>query len=156
MEPSPARRLEGRRTKSALIDEELARFRRDLRPEVSQMPHLVRSMLDYIHEHLFDPMLNANTVKARCGIRNNNIATRFRNAVGMGVRDYIEWLRMQAALRLLAYQHLEVFLIGLAVGYAYHESFCRTFHRLFQCTPSEYRLRAGFPGEEVLRVKVKE
>jgi AraC-like DNA-binding protein len=118
-------------------------------------------MLSYIHEHLFDPMLSVSTVKMACGIRNNNIAMRFRIFIGFGVRDYIEWLRMKAALQLLAHQHLEVFLIGLAVGYTYHESFCRTFHRLFACTPSEYRLRGAqsptpFHSEgEVLRIPVK-
>jgi len=161
MEPIPVR-CAGRSTaKHDLISRELERFRAEARPDTAGLSREVRSMLGYIHEHLFDPMLSVSTVKTACGIRNNNIAMRFKILMGFGIRDYIEWLRMQAALRLLAHHHLEVFLIGLAVGYVYHESFCRTFHRLFACTPSEYRLRGlqfpptAYDEGEMLRASVK-
>jgi AraC-like DNA-binding protein len=148
-------------TKQMLIEEELKKFRLAIDLKPVGISGEVWSMLSYVHENLFDPMLNVNAVKARCGIRNHNVATRFRGSIGMGVRDYIEWLRMQAALRLLVHHDLEVFLIGLAVGYSYQESFCRTFHRIFGCTPSEYRLRgmrlspSAYHEEGVLRTTVK-
>jgi AraC-like DNA-binding protein len=46
---------------------------------------------------------------------------------------------MQAAMQLLAHEELEIFLIGLGIGYSHEESFTRAFRRRFGCTPSAYR-----------------
>jgi AraC-like DNA-binding protein len=72
-------------------------------------------------------------------VRNNNISTYFKRAVGIGIREYIEDKRMQAAMRLLAHEDLGIFLIGLGIGYSHEESFTRAFRRRLGCTPSAYR-----------------
>jgi two-component system response regulator YesN len=72
-------------------------------------------------------------------VKNNNISTYFRQTVGMGIREYIEDKRMQAAMQLLAHQELAIFLIGLGIGYLHEESFTRAFRRRCGRTPSEYR-----------------
>jgi AraC-like DNA-binding protein len=122
-----------------LIKGELDNFKAALELNTSALPRDIRAMLEYIHQHLFEPTLKVLEVRRRCGVRNNNVSTYFRQTVGMGIREYIEHQRMQAALQLLAHEELEIFLIGLGIGYSHEESFTRAFRRRFGCTPSEYR-----------------
>jgi AraC-like DNA-binding protein len=125
---------------------DLERFRSQTRPVALDLPRDIEEILGSIHGALFDPSLNVSSVKARCGIRNNNISTRFRRLLGVGIREYIEDLRMRAADRLLRDGGLEVYLVAMAVGYDHHETFHRAFQRRFGRTPSEHRL-AGAAGE---------
>lgn len=112
-------------------------------PAVSHVQ--VCRLLAVIHRDLFDPTLNAAQARRRAGIGNNNVSTWFRHHVGTGIRDYLEELRLQAAAHLLAQPELEVevYLIGLSVGYEHQETFCRAFRRRYGCTPSLLRGAGG-------------
>src|SRR5262245_50351619 len=114
---------------------ELDAFRREL-PHASCLPQDVTAVLEFIHNHVFESSLNVKTVKRSCRIKNNNISTRFRIGMGLGIREYIETLRLLAALRLLQGQRFEVYLIAMAVGYEHQETFCRAFRRQFGHPPS--------------------
>lgn len=107
--------------------------------ETSPLPKDIRLMLACIHEHLFEPALKVFEVRRRCGARNNNISTYFKQTIGMGIREYIEHQRIRAAMQLLTHTEMEIFLIGAGVGYTHEESFTRAFRRRLGCTPSEYR-----------------
>jgi transcriptional regulator GlxA family with amidase domain len=105
-------------------------------PQASCMQRDVAAVLGFIHIHVFESSLNVNTVKHGCRIKNNNISTRFRIVLGLGIREYIERLRMYAASRLLQGQRFEIYLIAMAVGYEHQETFCRAFRRHFGHPPS--------------------
>jgi AraC-like DNA-binding protein len=114
----------------------LLRFKAGIPPPPASAPAEVGHAVADIHRHLFDPALDVTAVRRRCGLRNNNISTRFRSALGEGIREYIERLRLEAACELLAAGDLEIFLIALAVGYNHQETFCRAFQRHFGFAPS--------------------
>jgi AraC-like DNA-binding protein len=118
------------------IDQELKQFREEICTAPSHLPQQVARVLYYVHEHLFDPELNVKVVKAQCHCYDNNITLRFRSTVGTGLRDYIEQLRMEAADRLLVSRRYPVYLVAMAVGYSYPETFCRAFQRQFGRQPS--------------------
>ena len=105
-------------------------------PQAVCLPRDVAAVLEFIHAHVFESSLNVNTVKRGCRVKNNNISARFRIGLGLGIRDYIEALRLYAASRLLQGQRFEVYLIAMAVGYEHQETFCRAFRRHFGCPPS--------------------
>lgn len=130
------------REKQERIAAALARFQDEHRPEVAPLPPEMGRILADIHGHLFDPALNVNAVKARCGIRDNNVSSRFRQALGIGIREYIEDLRLAAADRLLNDGDLQVYLVAMAIGYDHEETFCRAFRRRFGRTPSQERAGA--------------
>jgi AraC-like DNA-binding protein len=112
-------------------------------PAVSHLQ--VRRLLAVIHRDPFDAALNAAQARRRAGIGNNNASTWFRHHVGTGIREYLEELRLEAAAHLLAQRELdiEVYLIGLSVGYEHQETFCRAFRRRYGCTPSFLRHVVG-------------
>ena len=126
--------------KQERIARELERFQAEARPETQGMTREIADVLQSIHDNLFDPRLNVASVKEWCAIRNNNISSRFRWTVGLGIREYIERLRLEAASRLLREGDLEVYLVAMAVGYDHQETFCRAFQRRLGRPPSEYRL----------------
>lgn len=105
-------------------------------PQAACLPQDVAAVLEFIHTHVFESSLNVNAVKQGCRIKNNNISTRFRIALGLGIREYIETLRLYAASRLLQGQRFEGYLIAMAVGYEHQETFCRAFRRHFGYPPS--------------------
>ena len=145
---SPWRRDAELVTKQARIDGELDRFRDEVHPDLSSLPREIAEILRFVHNHLFDSALNVAAARRSCGLRNNNVSTAFRVAMGLGLREYIETLRLRAAERLLRVADLEVYLVAMAVGYDHQETFCRAFQRQLGHTPSEHRLaaRSGVPA----------
>jgi AraC-like DNA-binding protein len=118
-------------------------FRAGIAQPVSGLSAEVARAVADIHRHLFDRGLNVGAVRLRCGLRNNNISTHFRRELGEGIRDYIERLRLEAAVALLNAGDLEIFLVASAVGYTHQETFCRAFQRCYGCAPSALTSPAG-------------
>lgn len=125
--------------KERLIRRELSTIKPMRYVDSSSYPYDVQRAIDYIHDHAFDECLNVNRVLVACDLRSHNISGRFTRFVGMGLRHYIENRRLMAAMRLLSFEVLEVYLIAAAVGYAHHESFTRAFRRAVGFSPSSYR-----------------
>lgn len=91
----------------------------------------------------FDPDLNAEVVKRRCGLRDHNASSRFRYYVGASIREYLEGLRIEAAARLLRGTSTTVLAVALSVGYTNIQTFYGAFRRRYACTPAAYRRGAG-------------
>lgn len=134
-----SRRDVGLVEKQDRIEDVLRSLREEIPPVPPHLPWEVRKILAYIHQHLFEQDLNAAAARLRCRLHNNNISTRFRYTVGIGLREYIEAGRLEAAKRLLGHPDLEIYLVAVSVGYRHHETFCRAFQRREGCAPSEYR-----------------
>lgn len=115
---------------------------RDLERPVRPLPRKVRCIMREIDEHLFDSDLNVQRVRQRCGFHNHNVSSRFKQHVGVGIRDYIEGRRIEEAKRLLQESDEEIYFIASRVGYEYVETFSRAFLRVVGCTPGEYRVQA--------------
>jgi transcriptional regulator GlxA family with amidase domain len=122
--------------KQLRIARELDRLRAEVEPAAVELPTDVRKILSWIHAHLFDPDLSVAKIRTRCRIRNNNASTRFRLVLGLGVREYIEALRLDLARQFLKENRVEIYLVAMAVGYACQETFCRAFQRRFGHTAS--------------------
>lgn len=126
-------------------------------PTARELPEDVRRVLSHIEENAFDPALNVQRIRLHCGLRDNNVSSRFRLFVGATIRDYLESLRMDAAAILLKQCGATVLEVALAVGYNNLQTFYGAFRRKHSCTPDVYRrsippearARAS-PGERTL------
>ena len=107
-------------------------IRRDLPPDIQRV-------LFYIEEHAFDPELNVRKIKSACGLRDNNVSTRFRLFMGISIRSYLESRRMEAAILLLQQSRSTIMEVAFAVGYNNLQTFYGAFHRRYSCTPDTYR-----------------
>lgn len=118
-----------------------------------QIPTKIREMLAYIEEHLFDPELNVNRVKAELGIHDNSVAIHFHSALGEAPHAYISRKRCEVANRLLAQTSLEIWRIADLLGYSGLQVFSRAFKRVTGLRPSVYReekTRSREPGNRLL------
>lgn len=129
--------------RQAALDQELVRFRAHIATPAVALGREVRLLLASIHEHIFDPELNVQSVKRRCGILDNNVSSRFYYEMGTSIRAYIETMRMQAATALLKNCSLTVYEVSRAVGYSHPQTFYRTFRRLFRRTPGQRATRGA-------------
>jgi AraC-like DNA-binding protein len=145
--------------KQRVLAEELERLR-VIAPEAAELPLAIQEILRFIHAHLFEPSLRVKTVRLSCRMRNHNISTQFRLVMGIGIREYIEALRLEMAKKLLLKADIEIYIVAATVGYDSQETFCRAFQRYFGCTATEHRFRTvsdciGQPEEKTSSTLVK-
>lgn len=108
-------------------------------PAARELPEDVRRVLSHIEENAFDPAMNVQRIRLDCGLRDNNVSSRFRLFVGATIRDYLETLRMDAAAILLKQSGATVLEVAFAVGYNNLQTFYGAFRRKHSCTPDVYR-----------------
>lgn len=101
----------------------------------------VARLIRCLHENLFDPELSVKMLKAKCGLRDNNISSQVKWETGAYLNDYIEQLRMEAAMALLRADEMTVAQVGWYVGYRHLQTFYRVFRRRCGGTPGEFRMR---------------
>jgi AraC-like DNA-binding protein len=103
------------------------------------LPVDIQRVLSYIEENAFDPELNVQKIKSECGLRDNNVSTRFHLFTGVTIRSYLESRRMDAAALLLQQSRATVMEVAFAVGYNNLPTFYGAFHRRYACPPDAYR-----------------
>lgn len=108
-----------------------------------ELPLDIQRVLSYIEESAFDPKMNVQRIKNHCGLRDNNISSRFRLFMGTTIRDYLESRRMEAATFLLQQSQATIMEVAFAVGYNNLQTFYGAFHRRHSCTPDTYRRKSA-------------
>ncbi|WP_407660895.1 GlxA family transcriptional regulator [Kitasatospora paracochleata] len=100
----------------------------------------IRAAQEWIQENLAAP-LPVPEVARRANMSVRNFARVFRREVGVSPGQYIERLRIAQARHLLESTELTVGQVARRCGFASAETFLRSFGRLVDLTPQEYRRR---------------
>jgi AraC family transcriptional regulator len=102
------------------------------------MEELIR-VLAFIEQNV-EEGLNGERLSEVAGLSRFHFHRRFSQAFGVGVRSYIELVRLRrAAFRLAFRPHQRILEIALDSGFSSHEAFARAFKRAVGQTPSEFR-----------------
>ena len=119
----------------------------------SQLPFvvggLVRDHSDAVvasaQSHIGDALESASVtaVAAEVGVSARTLNRRFRAAIDMSPRDYIELVRIEQAKRMLAESNESVDRVRTSLGFLDPTAFRRAFRRVTGLTPSGYRRRFG-------------
>ena len=92
----------------------------------------------WMREHLREP-LKAEEIAAAAGFSPNYLSRKFRQATGMGVHEYLVFLRLQQAALELAETQETVTEIALRCGFSDGNYFKDCFRKRYGVSPREYR-----------------
>lgn len=81
-----------------------------------------------------------------CGLSTPQFARVFRQLMGTSLGEFTLRSRVSAAARYLLTTDLTTERIAEQTGFVDHSHLHRVFVRYYRCTPRQYRLRAGLPG----------
>lgn len=102
---------------------------------------LLAEALEYIEQHL-EADIRTEEIARACYCSKSTLEKLFRFVNDISVRDYLIRRRMTKAARLLAECPESAILdVALKFGYSSHEAFTRAFRQVWNCSPSEYRMK---------------
>jgi transcriptional regulator GlxA family with amidase domain len=97
---------------------------------------------DWINGHLADD-LSLSVLSNQAGMSERSFSRHYAEATGLTPARAIERLRVEAARRLLSESRLPVKRIAQRCGFGSEETMRRSFHRLIDISPQDYRARFG-------------
>lgn len=98
---------------------------------------------DIIHRDFTNPMLGLYLISAELKVSDSYLSTTFKNAFGTGVVQYINYLRIEQAKKLICETNLSIREIAKTVGFSSDASFIRVFKRYEKQTPNALRKSGG-------------
>ena len=104
-------------------------------PELSP---IVGRAASYIREHYAEPDLRLGGVSTSCGISASRLSARFREELGMTVNEYVTYVRMETAKRLLLSGEYRVYEVAEMVGYRNQAYFSTLFREQTGMKPNKY------------------
>lgn len=94
--------------------------------------------LDYIHEHLGNPIRVENVARA-AGVSRRSLEQRFRTHLHQSVYGLVQNLKFERALELLTEPNVRIADIAERLGFRETKAFSRAFHEHFGRSPTAYR-----------------
>jgi len=119
------------------IDESTSHNNLSINTQKSLMERLNKA-IDYLDEYYMEDV-SLEAVAKVAGFSKFHFSRLFKQYSGYTFYDYLCFRRIKSAVNLLLNPDLSVTEIALQSGFASLSTFNRTFKRLKDCTPSEYR-----------------
>ncbi|MEK0316713.1 response regulator [Cohnella sp. 56] len=101
----------------------------------------IRQAIAYIREHYAED-ISISDLSGRLGFSANYLSNLFRSETGLRMTEYVNRVRMEAAMHLLRDTQLKVYEVAGRVGYQDASYFCKVFKEITGRTVSAYRQQA--------------
>ena len=124
------------------IDKKITQVRKDLR-DGTMLP--LRNAMEYLDAN-FDQTLTLEMLAEKAMLSVSRLAHRFKDETGATLIEYLTWVRIGHAQRLLVETELSCLKIADEVGYKNQSYFSRAFRRVVGITPRQFR-RHGKNGK---------
>jgi len=98
----------------------------------------LQKVLDYIEEHIKEE-ISLEELSALSFYSTHHFHRIFQSIVGIPVTDYIRKRKLSLAAREIIDTDKNIIDIALDYGFNSHETFSRSFKRIFDITPNAYR-----------------
>ena len=115
----------------------LCRYREERPDNPTETVRLIRRISDYIRDHYAED-LTLQELGTRFGISRSYLSLRFRQATGMGLSEYITYVRIHNACELLAQPGRSVTEVASACGFNGSNYFAAVFKKAKGVTPYQY------------------
>ena len=100
---------------------------------------ILHNVKNYIEDNFTNSELSTNYLSSRFCISLGYLSTSYKKAFGITISQYIIWLRIDYAKKLLADTELSASQIAANSGFNNFSYFMRTFKKHVNCTPIAYR-----------------
>lgn len=104
---------------------------------------IVKQTLSYIEDHLSED-LTLDKIAGELHYSKSYISRAFLTEAGCTLYQYIRERRITEAARKLAETDLPIVEIAYEAHYNSQQAFTLAFHKIYLCTPKEYRKRRAF------------
>ncbi len=101
----------------------------------------IKPALDYVEKHYAEP-IELHDLASVLSLSESRARHLFKESVGKGFKEYLAFVRIQQAKRMLSQSDLNVTDIYLACGYSSSAPFYRTFQQLVGLSPLQFRNRS--------------
>ena len=100
--------------------------------------HMINKIIEYISNHYYE-QLSLKQVADKFHFNYYYLSSYFSSHNAEGFSEYLNKIRMQKAVELLANEKIPVSEISFMVGYSDHSYFCKVFKKFKKLTPSKFR-----------------
>ncbi|MDD3402676.1 MAG: AraC family transcriptional regulator [Hespellia sp.] len=104
----------------------------------------LRQMVSFIREH-YQESLSLQNIADSANICRSKCCSVFQTQIQQSPFDFLNHYRLQKSADLLRNTSLPVTAIALDCGFNHSSYFSKLFHRLYHCTPSEFRNASYMP-----------
>lgn len=107
---------------------------------------VMNKLITYINSH-YNQNITLEQLSELCGLSTFYLSKVFKKHVNMNFSDYLAYVRIMVAKRLLKDSGMSMKAISMEVGYSDSNYFARVFKKYENMTPTEYRNRV-IQGED--------
>lgn len=100
---------------------------------------VIQEVKRYIDDHYFDPNLSQSMLGEAFRLHPSSISRLFKEEYGVKFVDYVNGVRVEQALQLMAGDDLPVHVIAEKVGFVHSKTFIQVFKKITGATPGTYR-----------------
>ena len=115
--------------------------------EKNEASDLIRRAVQYIQKHYSDEALSITQIAEQLSLSPSYLSKRFKEVHGLGLLDYINKTRIEAAKVLLTGTERTIQEIAESCGFTGSNTFIRTFKKYEGITPGKYREVSSSPQE---------
>ncbi len=142
--PSPASKLESIACCYVRLLQSILAVHIHAQPGILPSPSLydrrVQRVIKLLERNLFEPPGLADLADRSC-LSETSLSRLFKRETGYSISSYLQRLRVQASLDLLADEHLHITEISMRCGYGDPAYFSRVFKQVMGTSAQEYRKR---------------
>lgn len=99
---------------------------------------LMKRVMKVINENMDNPELSVEVVADKVGISRVHFYRKMKDLTGQAPRDFVKYVRLKEAARLLADKNYDITGVSVATGFKSLSAFSTSFKALYGLTPSEW------------------
>ncbi len=109
--------------------------------------HLMRRVMRVINENMSNPDLSVEIIADKVGISRVHFYRKMKDLTGQAPRDYLKYVRLKEAARLLSAKKLDITGVSIATGFKSLSAFSTNFKALFGLSPTEWMKKDDVPED---------
>ncbi len=107
----------------------MATVRTRIRRDRAQAPKALRKVFTVVAARFSQPSLNATKAWKLAGLKDRSLKADFKAFTKVTLRQYIEARRIDMADLLIEHTYINLYSIGVRVGYPYYPTFIKAYRR---------------------------